>query len=70
MSAGETATEERVRLEMIREHAPIRLTPRGGEQLTALIETEEQPSEVLLRAAERNPDVRPVAVTSPDRKPC
>ena len=61
MSVGETATEERVSLEIVREHAVIRLTPRGGEQLAALIETEEQPSEALLRGAERNPDVRPVA---------
>jgi len=65
MSVGETATEERVSQGIIRDHATIRLTPRGGEQLAALIETEEQPSEALRRAAERNPDVRPVAAVGP-----
>jgi uncharacterized protein (DUF1778 family) len=49
--------------QLLRDHAVIRLTTRGWEQLAALIETEEQPNEALLRAAERNPDVRPVAVT-------
>jgi uncharacterized protein (DUF1778 family) len=51
--------------QLLRDHAVIRLTTRGWEQLAALIETEEQPREALLRAAERNPDVRPVAVASP-----
>lgn len=51
--------------QLLRDQAVIRLTTRGWEQLAGLIETEEQPSEALLRAAERNPDVRPVAVTSP-----
>jgi uncharacterized protein (DUF1778 family) len=51
--------------QLLRDHAVIRLTTRGWEQLAALIETEEQPGEALLRAAESNPDVRPVAAPRP-----
>jgi uncharacterized protein (DUF1778 family) len=51
--------------QLLRDHAVIRLTTRGWEQLAALIETEESPSEALLGAAERNPDVRPVAAARP-----
>ncbi len=51
--------------QMLRDHAVIRLTTRGWEQLAALVETEELPNEALLRAAERNPDVRPVAAARP-----
>lgn len=43
--------------QLLRDHTMIRLTTEGWEQLAAMIETEEQPSEALLRAAERNPDV-------------
>ena len=51
--------------QMLRDQAVIRLTTRGWEQLAELIETDEPPSEALLRAAERNPDVRPVAAARP-----
>ena len=51
--------------QMLRDHAVIGLTTRGWEQLAELIETEEQPGEALVRAAERNPDVRPVAAPRP-----
>ena len=69
--AGQSV-EEFVRFEavrsarqLLRDNAVIRLTTRGWEQLAALVETEEQPGESLLRAAERNPDVRPVAGPRP-----
>lgn len=51
--------------QVLRDHAMIRLTTRGWEQLAGLIETEEEPNEALLRAAERNPDVRPMAAARP-----
>jgi uncharacterized protein (DUF1778 family) len=51
--------------QLLRDHTMIRLTTEGWEQLAALIETEETPSEALLRAAERNPDVRPLAAAHP-----
>jgi uncharacterized protein (DUF1778 family) len=51
--------------QLLRDDVVIRLTSRGWEQLAALIETEEAPGEALLRAAERNPDVRPVAAARP-----
>lgn len=47
--------------QVLRDHAVIRLTSQGWEQLAALVETDETPNKALLRAAERNPDVRPVA---------
>jgi uncharacterized protein (DUF1778 family) len=51
--------------QLLRDYAVIRLTARGWDQLAALVETDEQPSESLLRAAERNPDVRLVAAARP-----
>jgi uncharacterized protein (DUF1778 family) len=51
--------------QILRDDAVIHLTMRGWEQLEALVETEGPPNEALLRAAERNPDVRPLAAARP-----
>lgn len=46
----------------IREDAVIRLTEQGWNQLADYLESpDDGPNEALLRAAERNSDVRPVA---------
>jgi uncharacterized protein (DUF1778 family) len=51
--------------QMLRDDAVIHLTTRGWEQLAAFVETEGPPNEALLRAAERNPDVRLMAAARP-----
>jgi uncharacterized protein (DUF1778 family) len=51
--------------QLLRDHVLIRLTARGWDQMAALIDSEEQPNEALRRAAERNPDVQPVAAPRP-----
>ncbi len=47
---------------LIQEDAVVRLTAKGWDQLANFIESEDDaPNQALRHAAERNPDVRPVA---------
>ncbi len=47
--------------QVIQEYAVIRISAKGWEELGDLLEADDRPNESLRGAAERNPDVRPVA---------